>query len=110
MKFGMKIAVEMSNPATDHLAKLQFVSNGFIVVPSDESDVIITDNKSRVEMHHSTGKKVLVQLLDLSPAVREVAEIPHSDRFAFFDIEGNGFGAFSGTIDFLRRSPQTVGG
>ncbi len=109
MKFGMKIAVEMSTQAGNNLAMMQFTSNGFNIVSPEEAVAIVTDDKSVAEMHHSTGEKVVVQLLDLSPAVREVAEIPESDRFAFFDLEAKGFGAFGGAINFLRSSPHTVG-
>ena len=109
MKFGMKVAVEMSRPEMDELTKLQFSSNGFSVVPADEADVVVTDDKAIAEKHYAAGKKVVVQLLDLPPAVREVADIPASDRFALFDTDGKGFGAFSGAIDFLRCSPHTAG-
>ena len=109
MKFGMKIAVKMSRPAMNELAEMQFSYNGFSIALEDEADVVVTDNKALAERHHATGKKVVVQLLDLPPAVREAAEIHESDRFALFDVEGKGFGAFSEAIVFLRLSPHTAG-
>jgi hypothetical protein len=109
MKFGMKVAIKMTHEPTNKLVKLQFVSNGFIpVYHTEEADAIITDDKSFAEHNHSAGK-VVAQLLDMSPRVREVANIPESDRFAIFDIESDGFGSISNIMDFLRRSPHTKG-
>lgn len=109
MKFGMKIAVKMSRPAMNELTEMQFSYNGFSIVSEDDADVVVTDDKALAERHHTAGKKIVVQLLDLPPAVRETADIPESDRFALFDVEGKGFGAFSEAIVFLRLSPHTVG-